>query len=262
MDIFANKKLIGIIAVVAVILIAIFSSLHSVPAGHRGVVVLFGKVEENKVLQEGLHIINPLADIINIDLREQRDELQLTGYTRDIQLAKVGLVLTYSLVGDNVNVLYREIGMDYKNKLILPILENAVKDIVGKWEADALVENRSKAIDDMIKLLQNSLNKKFVRFGSFSLISLNYSDAFERAIEDKQIATQNAIKAKNETVRITEEAKQRLISAKSEAEAMRIKSEALRTNKSLIEYEAVQKWDGKLPQYTGGGAIPFINIKP
>ena len=111
-------------------------------------------------------------------------------------------------------------------------------------------------------LLLRYLCTYFLKFSTFSLTNIDYSDAFEKSIEEKQIATQNAIKAKNNTVKIMEEAKQQVISAKAEAEAMRIKSNALKTNKSLIEYEAVQKWDGKLPQYTGGGAMPFINLNP
>lgn len=253
------KSIIGIIVVLAIVL-AGFSSFHSVPAGHKGVVVLFGKVSP-KVLPEGLQIKNPLAEVIDIDIREQREELKLTSYTRDIQLAKIGLVFTFSLNGEMANRLYREVGLDYKAKLIAPVLENAVKGVVGRWEADQLIENRSQAIEDMIALLQTSLNKSFIKFGTFALTNINYSEAFEGAIEQKQIATQNAIKARNDTVRIREEANQRLISARSEAEAIKIKSEALKTNKGLTEYEAVQKWDGKLPQYTGGGVVPFINIK-
>lgn len=74
------------------------------------------------------------------------------------------------------------------------------------------------------------------------------------------IAEQKAQEAVNNTKRIKEEAEQKVISAKAEAEAMEIKSEALSKNKGLTEYEAVQKWDGKLPQYMLGGATPFINL--
>ena len=122
------------------------------------------------------------------------------------------------------------------------------------------MKNRAEAINNITMLLQNSLNKNFVNFGTFTITTIEYSDAFEESIEQKQIATQNAIKAQNDTVRIQEEAKQKLISARSEAEAMEIRANALKANSNLIEYEAVQKWDGKLPQYNGGGSIPFIDL--
>jgi regulator of protease activity HflC (stomatin/prohibitin superfamily) len=74
------------------------------------------------------------------------------------------------------------------------------------------------------------------------------------------IAEQKAQEAANYTQRVREEAEQKLISAKAEAEAMEIKSQALAKNKGLVEYEAVQKWDGKLPTYMGGNSVPMINI--
>ncbi len=254
-------KLILMVAVALLFGIGIFASIHSVPAGHKGVVVVFGNVK-NEILTEGLHVLNPFAQVVDIDTREKREEINLSTYTRDIQLAQLTVVITYTINGDNVNKLYQTVGVNYTDRLITPILETAIKDVVGKWEADKLVENRNKAVDEMRVILSKSLNKEFLKFSTFSLTNIDYSDAFEKSIEEKQIATQNAIKAKNNTVKIMEEAKQQVISAEAEAEAMRIKSNALKTNKSLIEYEAVQKWDGKLPQYTGGGAMPFINLNP
>lgn len=241
------------------VFLLVYGSMHAVPAGHKGVETLFGKVNE-RILDEGLHFLNPLSEVKDIDLREQREEVSMSTYTKDIQLAQLKVVFTFNLKGDNVQKLFRTVGINYRDKLITPILQNAVKDIVGRWEADKLIENRNKATADMSKFLTESLNKEFVNFGSFSLIEITYSESFEKSIEEKQIATQNAIKAKNNTVRITEEAKQKVISAEAEAKSIRIRSQALSANKALIEYEAIQKWDGKLPTYTGGGAIPFINI--
>lgn len=83
---------------------------------------------------------------------------------------------------------------------------------------------------------------------------------FERAIESKVTAQQEALKAKNKTVQIQEEAKQKLISAEAEAKSMTIRANALTRNKALVEYEAVQKWDGKLPEYMMGNSIPFLNL--
>ena len=121
-----------------------FSSFHAVSAGHRGVVVLFGDVNDI-VLEEGLKFKNPLAEVVEIDVREQREELRLNTYTRDIQMADIGVVFTYSLNANNVNKLYREVGLDYRTKLITPILENSIKDIVGKWEAASLIEKSRRS---------------------------------------------------------------------------------------------------------------------
>ena len=90
--------------------------------------------------------------------------------------------------------------------------------------------------------------------------SKDYSEVFERAIESKVTAEQEALKAKNKTVQIEEEAKQKLISAEAEAKSMSIRANALTKNKALVDYEAVQKWDGKMPTYMMGNSIPFINV--
>lgn len=92
------------------------------------------------------------------------------------------------------------------------------------------------------------------------MVEINYSDVFERAIESKVTAEQEALKAKNKTVQVEEEAKQKVIAAQAEAKSMAIRAQALSQNKSLVEYEAVQKWDGKMPQYMMGNTVPFINI--
>ena len=92
------------------------------------------------------------------------------------------------------------------------------------------------------------------------MVEINYSEVFERAIESKVTAEQEALKAKNKTVQVEEEAKQKVIAAEAEAKSMAIRARALSQNKSLVEYEAVQKWDGKMPQYMMGNSVPFINI--
>ena len=159
-----------------------------------------------------------------------------------------------------MHILYENIGLDYKTKLIFNHLNDVLKDVIGKWQAQDLVSNRDKARVEIIELLQTRLDKRFIQNVLFQLNDIDYSDKFEGAIEDKVIAEQKAQEAVNNTKRIKEEAEQKLISAKAEAEAMEIKSEALSKNKGLTEYEAVQKWDGKLPQYMFGNSTPFVNI--
>ena len=95
----------------------------------------------------------------------------------------------------------------------------------------------------------------------FNITDIDYSDSFEKAIEGKVTAEQEALKAKNKTVQIQEEAKQKVISAEAEAKSMAIRANALTQNKALVEYEAVKKWDGKLPEYMMGNSVPFINLK-
>ena len=158
--------------------------------------------------------------------------------------------------------MYREVGRDYEDKILMPVVEGTIKDVIGKWNAQDLVANREKATNEILEKLQNHLKDNYINVTDFQITAINYSDVFEKAIESKVTAEQDALKAKNKTVQIEEEAKQKLISAEAEAKSMAIRANALTQNKALVEYEAVQKWDGKMPQYMMGNSIPFINLTP
>ena len=139
-------------------------------------------------------------------------------------------------------------------------MNDVLKDVIGKWQAQELVGNREKARDQILSSLREKLDKSFLQNISFQLIDIDYSDKFEGAIEDKVIAEQKAQEAVNNTTRIREEAQQKVITARAEAEAMEIKSQALAKNQGLTQYEAVLKWDGHLPNYMMGNSVPLINL--
>lgn len=159
-----------------------------------------------------------------------------------------------------VHEMYRTVGMNYADTILIPAIEGNIKDVIERWNAQDLVANRALATADILAKLQAQLNKRYINVTSFQIIDINYSAVFEKAIESKVTAEQEALKAKNKTVQVEEEAKQKLISAQAEAKSMQIRATALTQNKALVEYEAVQKWDGKLPEYMMGNSIPFINI--
>lgn len=74
------------------------------------------------------------------------------------------------------------------------------------------------------------------------------------------MAEQETLKAKNVTVQDKEEARQKVIAAEAAAKAMQIKTQSLSQNRALVQYEAVQKWNGQLPTYMMGKSVPFINL--
>ena len=161
----------------------------------------------------------------------------------------------------HVHEMYRQVGMNYVDTILMPAIEGNIKDVIGKWNAQDLVANRATATTDILYKLQTQLKDRYINITSFQIIDIDYSDVFERAIESKVTAEQEALKAKNKTVQVEEEAKQQLITAEAEAKSMKIRATALTQNKALVEYEAVQKWDGKLPEYMLGNSMPFINLK-
>lgn len=257
-----KKVMRGIaISIASIFVLALLvSSVYLVPPGNRGVLVTLGKVAPRSYVN-GIGFKWPIiSQMVNLDVRTQKFADSTETYTSDIQTAGLRYVFTYELNPANVNVLYETIGMDYESKIVTPILDAAIKDVIGKWPAQELVSNRDVAASNITACLKERMNSVFIQNLSFVLRNVGYSDNFEKSIEDKVIAEQKAQEAVNNTKRIQEEAQQTVIAAKAEAEAMEIKSQALAKNKGLTEYEAVLRWDGKLPQYMMGNAVPFLNL--
>ncbi len=254
------KKIVTLSVLGVVALLLLFSSFYIVSPGHRGVKVTLGKVEQRS-FANGLGLKWPfISKVIQMDVRTQKMTEKTTSYTSDVQTAVLEYVFTYDLNPETVHVLYETVGKDYESKKVVPILNDVLKDVIGKWQAQDLVSNRDKARLDVLAALNERLDKRFFGNISFQIINIDYSDNFEQAIENKVIAEQEAQRAANNTVRIKEEAQQKIITAKAEAEAMQIKAEALQKNKGLTEYEAVLRWDGKLPQYMLGNSVPMIQM--
>lgn len=242
------------------VLIALISAVYSISPGYRGVLITLGKVSQHSYIN-GVGFKWPfVSSMIKMDVRTRKMTDKTSTYTSDIQTADLEYTFTYDLNPENIHILYEKVGLDYEAKTILPSLNDVLKDVIGKWQAQELVANRDKARVDVVAGLQERLDRRFFQNITFQFINIDYSDKFEGAIEDKVIAEQKAQEAVNNTKRIKEEAEQKLISAKAEAEAMEIKSEALSKNKGLTEYEAVQRWDGRLPQYMLGNSVPFVNL--
>ncbi len=250
-----------LVVIILLILFIIFCNpIAMVGVGERGVKVTLGVVSEQSY-PEGIHFVTPfISKIVSMDVKTKKKDMMTSVYTKDIQQAKIAYVINYNLQPENAYKMYRQVGWDYEDKILMPVVEGTIKDVIGKWNAQDLVANREIATSEILIKLQKHLIDNYINVSDFKITAINYSDVFEKAIESKVTAEQEALKAKNKTVQIEEEAKQKLISAEAEAKSMAIRANALTQNKALVEYEAVQKWDGKLPQYMLGNSIPFIDL--
>lgn len=248
------------VVLLLVVFIIICNPIAIVGVGERGVKVTLGQVSPQSYT-EGIHLITPfISKIKNMDVKTQKTYIETDLYTKDIQQATISYVINYNLQPQNAHKMYREVGLGYVDNILMPVVEGTIKDVIGRWNAQDLVANRETATIDILEKLQKQLASRYINVTGFQITDINYSGGFERAIESKVTAEQEALKAKNRTVQIQEEAKQKIISAEAEAKSMAIRANALTQNKALVEYEAVQKWDGKLPEYMLGNSMPFINI--
>ncbi len=249
-------------AIAVIFSIVLFCScIYSIAPGHRGVKVTLNKVEDISI-PNGIGFKWPfISEVVEMNVQTQEMTNKTTSYTEDVQSAEMDYTFIYELNPHNVHKLYEEVGENYHSKKIIPILNGVLKDVIGKWKAQDLVANRDQARNEVVTLLQERIDTNFFQNISFEFNNIDYSDNFEKSIEDKVIADQRAQEAVNNTKRITEEANQKLISARADAEAMEIKSQALARNKGLVEYEWVQKWNGQMPQFVlGNGTTPLITL--
>lgn len=291
------KTKINLIIGGLIVLLAIslsFMGFKQVDAGHRGIKLVWGKVASDS-LPEGLYFYNPIStNIVIMDTRLQKKTIPLETYTKDIQQTTMYITVNYYVDPMNAHILYQRIGMSYTSTLIEPALLSAVKDVVGKVEADKFINNREIVTEEIKQKLASALDGSNVIIQSVAIEDIAFSGAFEAAIEAKQIATQEAIKSQNETVRVQEEGKQQVIQARAEsdskkaqsdadayaieveskakaeairqmglaeAEAIREKSKALSQNAKLVELTKAEKWNGELPQNIyGSGPVPFLDI--
>jgi prohibitin 2 len=234
--------------------------VHTVDTGHRGIKVRFGQVE-GEALPEGLYFVNPVTTtIVQIDTRTQRWDDKTDAYTKDVQISHIAFTLNYQLRPEAAATVFRTVGADWANKLIGQVLYQDLKDVIAKWDAVDLIANRQKATDDAQAAIVRDLQQRNIVVSGFFLNDIAFSNEFDRAVEEKVIAAQQALQAQNQTERIKQEAQQKVIQAQAEAQSMKIRADALAQNPKLVEWEAVQKWNGVLPQYTLGGAMPFIQV--
>ena len=221
--------------------------------------------------------------MITYSIKNQTVQVKTPVFTKDVQSMDLTLMVTFNVIKEKVIDLHVKTGKKYVDILINPSVLGAAKDALGKMEADQIVANREKATQAIHNALRERLEPFGINVSLVNIANIDYSDAFEKAVEAKQVAMQEAIKEKNNTQRLREvaeqnivkaeaeakarvvnseaEAKAILVKAEAEAKAIELKNKALASSHALIEYETVKTWDGKLPvQMLGSTPVPFISV--
>ena len=278
------KTATPIIGIVLCIVLVIISCVSYVPTGYTGIVTTFGKVHEN-TLDAGLNIHAPWDNVITMDNREQRVPFQLEAFSKDIQPVDVQGSINYNIDKTTAMNLYRDVGTEYATILIQPRIQEDVKIVIAKYTAENLIANRQNAADEIFELIRAELEPKGIHVISFAIENIDFTDAFESAVEAKQVATQEKQKAQTQQEQKTMETEQaakrqkieaeaaaevQKIEADAEAYALKVKAEAeAEANKKLnasltdqlINYNQILHWDGKLPTFVGGeSTMPILNF--
>jgi prohibitin 2 len=236
-----------------------------VGAGERGVVLNFGAVQKI-VLEEGLHFLIPVMQkvaIVNVQI--QKATTETVAASADLQDVTSTLALNYHVLADKANIVYQNIGIEFKERIIDPAILEVVKAVTARYSAEELITKRPLVSEEMRKELTDRLIGNNITVDAFSIVAFSFSKVFTEAIESKQTAEQLALKAKRDLDRIKVEAQQKITAAQAEAEALRlqranISSDLIELRKIEANLKAIEKWNGILPQVTGNGGMPFVNL--
>ncbi|MBI5408153.1 MAG: prohibitin family protein [Nitrospirae bacterium] len=262
-----NKLPVGLILIIAAILLffLFLSPWVQIGAGERGVVLNFGAVQEN-VLGEGLHFRIPVMQKVAImDVKVQKAVTDAASASSDLQDVTSSVALNYHVIPDKANVVYQTLGVYFKERIIDPAIQEVMKAVSARYSAEELITKRPAVSAEMQETLSKRLLPHNIAVDAFSIVSFSFSKVFTEAIESKQTAEQLALKAKRDLERIKIEAEQKVAAARAEAESLRlqranISPDLIELRKIEANLKAIEKWNGILPQVTGGGAVPFIGV--
>ncbi len=263
------------VAILLLIIIGVVAtaSVKIVDSGHRGVLLHWNAVDLTKPpLEEGLHFVVPFQDeVVNVEVRTLKYASDARSASRDLQTVETTVTVNYHPDKESVHRLYKNLGLDYENRVIQPAIEETVKQVTANYNAEELITKRPLVKQDIEVAIRERLNQFDVVTEVISITDFEFSPLFAQAIESKVEAEQNALKAENDLRRIEVEARQReanaiglananIAEAKGEAEAIAIINKALSENPNYLEWLKTQAWDGKLPLVVGEGGTPFIQI--
>lgn len=292
---FSSPLKIAIPAIIAVIIIFVIlsSSVKIVDGGFRGVLVKFGAIDTSVSLESGIHFILPFRDtIVQFDVRTQKITEDTNAASKDLQNVATQVALNFHVDPNEVPAVYKQIGFDYSNVIIVPAIQESVKQVTAQYNAEELISQREVVKDAILQALKTRLAPYHIIVDTISITDFRFSAEFVQAIEQKVVAQQRALQAQNDLQRIQIEAQQaqakaigeqkanvaqaegisqsNILKAQGESQAINIIDKQLHNSTIYLDWLKAQKWDGKLPLVTGSGsssgsssnagAIPFINI--
>lgn len=239
-----------LIAIVGIILlITAITSIRTIPTGKVGVVTQYGKVT-GRELGEGLSFVAPwgINRVSIYDIKVQKDTSSTAAATKDLQDVTGEVVLNYRLDREDVTEIHQSVGVEYRDKLVNPALSEVFKSASAKYNAGELITERAALKADVYKQITARLEKYGIIVDDVSITNFQFSESFSKAIEEKQVAQQNA-----------ERAKFNLEAARTNAEAQRAQSETL--SAEYLQMQAIEKWDGHMPKYSGNGTVFNIPLQ-
>ena len=241
---------------------------YDVPAGHCGAEYSMLSGVKNTSYGEGTHLKKPFIERSAVfDTRVQKYSRETKAASNDLQDVFTKITVNYHLNKNECHDMYQEVGKDYEDKVIDPTIKEVTKSVTAKYDATAMVQNRSLVKEDVNKKLEERLGRNYVYLDEVSIENIRFTDEFKDAIEQKEVAKQNAQEARNRLEEVRAKADQRIAEAEGEAQAIQEVTEQLKQSDAYIRYQMIEKWDGETSTIVpyvqsgeGSGATPLVQL--
>jgi regulator of protease activity HflC (stomatin/prohibitin superfamily) len=262
-------RTLGFLAVLFFIVLVAWGSFVIVPAGHRGVVLWWGSVEK-RIMGEGLNLKAPFAErVIKVDVKVQPHPFkEIDAASKEYQMVKLTGMMNFHIDPGYVNDLYQRVGLDFADKVIDPAFNDFVKEVVPHYIITEILPKREEIRQRAMEKLGQNLERYHIIVDDIYISNIRFSPEYEKAIEAKQVAQQQVETQRQVLAQREIEAQQKVASAKGEAESILVvaqgqakANDALSRSISpiLVQYRGIEKWNGVLPQVSGG-ALPLIDL--
>jgi regulator of protease activity HflC (stomatin/prohibitin superfamily) len=262
----SSNKLILVAGVITflVIIVVMFESVVVVEAGHRGVVLYVGAVE-NRVLGEGIHFIIPFAEqVVQMEVRTLKFEANATAASNDLQEVRSTIALNYHISPSQANIIYQQLGADYADRIIAPTIQESVKASVAKFNAEELITKRATAKAVIAQTIANTLSARNIIVETVFITDFKFSPAFASQVESKVVAFQKYLTEQNNLLAVKVIANQTVVQAQAtarsnvakangESQAIKIISAQLKESPEYLQWLSINRWNGQLPYALGSG---------
>lgn len=247
------------------ILITLLCSFTTIKSGQVGLKIRFGKIVDIS-LSEGFNFKIPYVEkIAKVNIKVQKAEVETSGATKDLQDIKTKIAVNFKVDGKQASYLYKTVGNNYKDTVLIPAVQESIKAVLAKYTAEEVITKRNEVSNECLNALQEKVKNYGLIIDNFNITDFNFSQAFNDAIEAKQVAEQEVLKAQQELEKAKVDAEKKVAEAKAEAEALKVQKqeiteELLRLREIESQLKAIEKWNGQLPSTITGDTVPFINI--
>jgi prohibitin 2 len=272
-SILSSSKLKIIAGIVTFIVIILFmsESVVIVQAGHRGVVLYVGAVE-NRVLGEGVHFIIPFAEqVIQLEVRTLKFQADASAASNDLQEVATVIALNYHIDPNKANIVYQQLGADYADRIIAPTIQESVKASVAKFNAEELITQRAIAKGVISQAISKTLSARDITVETIFITDFQFSQAFANQVESKVVAFQKFLTEQNNLKAVQVIANQTVVQAQAQAranvaraggesQAIKIITEQLRQSPQYLQWQAINRWNGQMPYALGSNGFPFFQL--